>query len=396
MYASLSGQLDAVALMQVGVWACGALWVFARLYPELLRRGTIPPLGPVQVIGLLFIGSLSLSLPRSPGVMLTGYTLGQFAVMISFAWIFVHRYGPSIYLRHLYIAVIGFVLMVYAAAVMSPELVMVNDGRLRGDLFVSPGGLAVIGLVLCLSNAPPLKPAMFWATLALCGLLLAGAQTRTCYVAALAYLAVGFVGGKGLPVRKLVPLLGAILLGLLLFDRYYATSDYIVRYRETLEKMSDRGPLWEHLTNEVMRQAPMTGLGYFAASRILAPEHNYNLGDAHSAFYEVLVGGGLLAASLYLVMCTLMLWISARLLWSARGQPDAVAVVGLLVVTLIVGYTSSSGLHAGPMGFTFWSVTALLPAIWRQHGSRAVVSGDQLPVRMAALRGRRGIDVARA
>src|SRR6187200_1637690 len=104
-YASLNGELDPVAMIQIGVWACGGLWVLARLYPAVLRRGVIPSVNLAQAIGALFIAALTLSLLESPGILLTAYTLGQFAVMLSFVWVFTHRFGTLACLRHLFIGV---------------------------------------------------------------------------------------------------------------------------------------------------------------------------------------------------------------------------------------------------------------------------------------------------
>jgi O-antigen ligase len=120
-----------------------------------------------------------------------------------------------------------------------------------------------------------------------------------------------------------------------------------------------------------MREEPLIGFGYYAASRVLAPQHNPNLGNAHSVFFEFLVGGGLIGAALYLVLCTAMIVYAARLALSAAGDPEAIATVGLFAFTLILGITSTEAVLAGPVGFVFWSMTALLPAMCRQHVGRA-------------------------
>ena len=114
-------------------------------------------------------------------------------------------------------------------------------------------------------------------------------------------------------------------------DAFSSTTDYLVRDPGSVETMSDRIPLWQHLTTVVMREAPITGLGYYAASRVVATEYNPGLGNAHSVFFEVLVGGGILGAALYLVLCASLVWFAVRLLWVASGQPSAVAAAGLLV-----------------------------------------------------------------
>ena len=372
MNASLSGDIDSVVLVHLAVWACGAVWVLRQLYPTLFRSAAIPRLSAVQFVGAVFIAELCVSIPRAPGPMLTAFVLSQFAILLAFAAVFVGRFGVSTYFKHMFAGVFVLVMMVCLAVVTMPDLVLAGGmGRFRGDLFVGPGGLGVIGLVLCLSNTPQLKWYVFWPMIALSGLLLAASQTRTCYVALIAYLVIGAVCGRGLRVRKLVPLLGALVIGLLLFDELSPASEYVIRDRSTLETMSDRGPLWDFLIDQVMREQPLTGLGYFSASRVLAPMHNSSLGDAHSSFLEVIVGGGLLGAGLFLALCLMLLATAARVLLVGPNRAQAVSAVGLLSATLVMGFTSSSALHGGPVGFTFWSTTALLPALLAQRSPRA-------------------------
>ena len=132
--------------------------------------------------------------------------------------------------------------------------------------------------------------------------------------------------------------------------RCSSTTDYLVRERESIETMSDRIPLWQHLTSVVMREAPITGLGYYAASRVVATKYNPNLGTAHSVFFEVLLGGGILGAALYLVLCASLVWFAVRLLRVASGQPSAVAAAGLLSVALLMGVTSEAAYARGATG----------------------------------------------
>ncbi len=324
--------------------------------------------------------------------MLTGFVLAQFAILFAFAAVFVGRFGVSAYFKHMFAGVVGLVLLVCLAAVAMPDLVLAGGmGRFRGDLFVGPGGLGVIGLVLCLSNTPKLKWYVFWAMIGLCGLLLAASQTRTCYVAVMVYLAIGFVCGRGLRVRKLVPLLAALVTGLLFFDALSPASEFVIRDRTTLETLSDRGPLWDFLIDQVMREEPLTGLGYFSASRVLAPMHNPSLGDAHSIYLEVIVGGGLLGAGLFLGLCLMLLITAGRLLLAGTNRAQAVSAVGLFCATLVMGFTSSSALHGGPVGFTFWSTTALLPALLAQRSPRAATRTAVFRARRARLVDRRSM-----
>jgi O-antigen ligase len=329
---------------------------------------------------MLFIAALSLSIWQSPGILLTAFTLGQFAVMLGFIWVFTHRYGTSACLRHQFMAVTVLTLATFALVFVSPGLVtdetLAFGSRIRGDYITDASSVAVMGLVFCLSGVPSLRRPIFWGAFFLFSALLVASRTRSAYVAFSVFLAIGFIRGKRLPVRKLVLPLAALALSLLLWDALSSSVDYLVRDRQSIETMSDRIPLWEHLTKVVMREAPITGLGYYAASRIVATEFNPGLGNAHSVFFEVLVGGGVLGAVLYLLLCASLIWFAVNLLRIASGQPDAFVLCGLLCVTLLIGIATPAALQPGPLGFAFWSLTALLPELWRQ-GARARIRGEQ-------------------
>lgn len=377
--ASLAGEIDSSVLFRITVWACAGLWVFVRLAPLLLRRGILPPLNRILVAGGLLIAALSLSVLQSPGILLTAFTLYQYAMTLLFGWLFVQRFGVVTYLRQLFFGVTVLALMVATAAFVAPDLV-IQGVRLRGDGIADTGTVAVFGLILCLSNLVALRRARFWTMMVLFGVLLVGSQTRAAYVALAAYLAIGFVYGKDLRVRQLVPLLAVATVGLLVFDVLSTTTAYIVRDTSSLETMSDRIPLWQYLTDVVMREAPLTGLGYYAASRVWAARYNPGLGTAHSAFFEILLGGGLIAAAAYVVLCALLVWSASRLLQEAGHRPEVIATIGILAYDLMTGVTAVS-VHVGPSGFTFWSMPALLPALWRLYAPRPVASLRPRPVR---------------
>jgi O-antigen ligase len=377
--ASIAGTIDLIVLIHAAVWTCGGLWILKQLYSSILRRGIIPAVNPAQAIGALLIVALSISVWDSPGMLLTAFTVGQFAVTLAFVWLFTHRFGPSAYLRHLFVGVSVLAVMTVASAYLVPDIV-ISGTRLVADIIAPTGGVAVVGLVFCLSSMPRLKsPWLFWGALSLFGGLLVASRTRGAYVAFAAYLAIGFFCGRRLPVRRLIPVFAALALSAYLMDSLSSATDYLVREEESVETMSDRIPLWQHLTTTVMREAPLTGLGYYAASRIVGPQYNPALGDAHSVFLEILVGGGLLGMALYLMLCTSLLWFALRLLGVGSGEPHTMAAVGLLVVTLLIGVTSSQALQPGPVGFSFWSMTALLPAIWRETSRGRAISQLRLP-----------------
>jgi O-antigen ligase len=313
--------------------------------------------------------------------------------MLGFGWMFSHRFGVSACLRHLFIGAGLLAVLTFALLYLQPGIVgtdemgfVVGESRLRGDYIADTGSVAVIGLVLCLSNMPPLRGPMFWGAFSLFAVLLAASRTRSAWAAFLVFLVIGAIYGKGLRVRKLLLPLAALGLSIFLLDALSATTDYLVRERESIETMSDRIPLWTHLTSVVMREAPITGLGYYAASRVVAPQFNPRLGHAHSVFFEVLLGGGIVGAALYLVLCTSLVWCAIRLLRLASGRPSAVAAAGLLFVALLMGVTTPAALQPEPLGFAFWSSTALLPALLREAARARMADEQRLRTRTSGLR----------
>ena len=393
--ASLTGAIDIVVLVHLAVWTCGGLWVLARLYPGVLRRGIVPAVNGAQALGALFIAALTLSAWQSPGRLLTAFTLGQFAVMLSFIWVFTRRFGTSACLRHLFMGVSLLAVSIVAALVLSPQLVAGNAAtdtgiaigqRIAGNNLTDVGSVAVIGLVFCLCNLPPLSAPVFWGALSLFGSLLVASRTRSAELALLAFLAIGFTHGRGLRVRQLIVPLVVLMLGVFVTDAITSTTAFLVKDPESVSTMSDRIPLWQYLTSVVMRESPLTGLGYFAATRVYGPQYNPGLGNAHSVFFEVLVGGGILGATLYLLLCGALVWFAVRLLALARGRPSAVAAAGLLAVVLLSGITQIEALHPGPLGFTVWSMTALLPGLLREASLAKIAAYQRAHVVKSRLR----------
>jgi hypothetical protein len=102
--ASLTGAIDLVVLVHLAVWTCGGLWVLARLYPQCCGAASSLPLNRAQALVRCSsrVDAVRLAIA---GTLLTAFTLGQFAVMLSFIWVFTHRFGTSACLRHLFIGV---------------------------------------------------------------------------------------------------------------------------------------------------------------------------------------------------------------------------------------------------------------------------------------------------
>jgi hypothetical protein len=362
--ASLHGLIDLVVLLHIGVWVLGALWIGFRLYPSLVRRGQILRVGPPQIAGLLLVGALAASITFSPGRLLTTFVVGQTAVMLVFTWLFVRLYGVRSCLHHLFWSIVVLAVMIFVARIVAPDLVVSGiTGRLRGDLIAPSGQIATIGLVLALCAMPALEP----KRLILIGggllVLLWLSQTRAALIAFAAFVALGGLFGRGLPVKKVLPLLfvGVLLLGAQ--GMFSTVRNYLVRDEASLTTLSDRIPLWKHMAEVTLRESPYVGLGFYAASRVVAPEHNRGLGTAHSAFLEVFTGAGILGAGLFIILLAMMVYSAALLLSRGQGDGPILAVCGLLSVLLLMAITGSDPVQAGPVGFALWIVAAALPAL---------------------------------
>lgn len=363
--ASLRGETDAAIIFKLAVWGCGALWLFVRLYPLLIERGIVPRFYPPQTIGALLVLVLSAGIAIAPGPALTAFAVFQIAVTVGFALVFVQFYGPSTYVRYLFLGLVLLGVAIVLAWVLNPEMVVRRD-RLRGDLIAPAGGLAVMCLAIALSGAVKIGTKTIYAVVGLCFVLLIAAQTRTAFAALLPCLALAWAFRYRLPMKKLLPAMLVAVLAAGLFGKLTVGQQYVIREEKSLATMSDRIPLWGHLLSTMVQESPVIGLGYFSASRLYGPQYNPRLGNAHSAFVEVLVGGGLIGGFLFFALYGTLLLYAIRLLAHGRDQPLAFAVLSLFGIVFLLSITVTDGIQGGPIGFTFWSLTALFPAVWEQ------------------------------
>jgi hypothetical protein len=363
--ASLRADIDTVVLLQLFVWGSGLVWLFIRLYPAVVTNGVVPKLKEPQLIGGMLLLVLSLGVALAPGPMLTGYSVYQLGIMLAFSWIFVQLYGPDVYVRYLFMGYLLLATAILLAWIYMPEMV-VRRARLRGDLIAPAGAISALGLMLCLSGAVRLKKGFLVLAAGIFSVVLFASQTRTAYAAFAASLVLGWLFRHSAPVKKVFPIATVVLLVAAMNDLLPVAREYVTRRAEEVGTLSERTPLWEHLVGAMLRDSPVIGLGYYSASRVLGPQYNRGLGDAHSAFVEVLVGGGLVGGLLFLALYAAVFVYAAKLFTHARDDPMTFAVIGLLVMVFVLSLTSTSGIHAGPLGFTFWSATALLPAVWEQ------------------------------
>jgi hypothetical protein len=167
---------------------------------------------------------------------------------------------------------------------------------------------------------------------------------------------------------------GALVVGTGIFQN---ASARIVRETEQLDSLDGRTGLWKHLSEVTLDKSPIIGLGYYAASRKYGLEYAEWSGTAHSAFVEVLAGGGVLSLAAMIALW-LALGVSAAFLLARRNDALAFAACSLLV-SIFLASNVGEGIDAGPTGFTFWCVAAILPAL-----RLAPVSGASRKSRNAA------------
>lgn len=363
--ASLRGETDAAILLRLFVWGAAFVWLIARLYPFLLIRGTVPRMSLPQVLGGVLAIVLAAGIYLAPGPQLTAFAVYQLLVMLCFSWLFVRLYGPDAQVRYLFWGCFLLTIAILCAWMFMPELV-VRRGRVRGDLIGPAGALAAMGLTIILTGVVRLRRGLFLLAAALFALLLIAAQTRTAFAGFLVVAAVGLLFRYAGPMRKFyaVTVVAVLLAGL--FGVLSVGGDYAIREEQSLSTMSDRIPLWSHLVGTMIDESPAIGLGYYSASRVLGPQYNPNLGNAHSAFVEILVGGGMVGGIVFFLLYAILIGYAGLLLLFGRDSPLAFAVVGLFLITFVMSVTNTEGVQGGPVGFTFWSITALLPAVWEE------------------------------
>jgi hypothetical protein len=80
------------------------------------------------------------------------------------------------------------------------------------------------------------------------------------------------------------------------------------------------------------------------------------LGNAHSAFVEIFVGGGLLSFAIFVLIWAILSWKVLNLYLSRPGK-TGFAIVGLFGAALFLNGVGGE-LQADQAGFCFWCVVA--------------------------------------
>jgi len=363
--ASFAGEVDWSILLNIAIWGLGAFWVFHQFNAYKLNYKPLPSLNVIQKLALLFVVSLSLSTLVSPIPLLTAYRVFQILIMVLFGFFWVNRFGSELTIKHLSVgyAVLG--LAIGASALFTPQLVFAGN-RLRGDLIANAGGVAVMGLIAFLSYPTLKNRAVYIFLLLLFSAILVLSLTRSAYIAALFFLLLAIIRRPvNTPLRRSIYLVLSLIPVALIFQWFPIIVSWIIRDPASLATMSDRIPLWQVALEETFNSSPWLGLGFYA-NRVVLMSYNPGLGTAHSAFVEVLSGGGLVAFLPFIIMFVLLLFSMTKLFILYGKRPVIFTVVGLLCSALITGLVSEEMVVASPASFTFWMLVSLIPMITKK------------------------------
>lgn len=396
--ASLSGQVDWAVLLNLGIWGSGLAWVVVRVLDRTWHTRSRKSLTAVGFLTGALIVLLALSVVVSPARLLSGYRVAQILITVLFAREWITRFGVHRTLTHLK-ACLGILLVaIGAAALLAPDLVMVR-GRLRGDLIADSGSVAVLMLVLALaydrSGAPGDREGLPsaggladrdsvqknpWSVhgvlILLAALLLVLSRGRT----AMATLAVVTLlalirnpRNRGINTLAYLAILGLFMAGILGLG--VQLTDFVIRERSTVMTLNQRTLLWQYTINETVRRSPWTGAGFYA-NRATTLAFNPRFGTSHSAYVEILSGGGYPSLAAFLALLITLGKRATTLLVLWGRSPAVFTTVCLFVIPVVIGLTTEAAILNGPLAFTMWMSVTLIPyvqSVCRAHEAQEIV-----------------------
>jgi hypothetical protein len=365
--ASLRGEIDWVVFLNAVIWTLAALWVFYYLMNAfVIRKKRLPRVHWLQKLGLAFAVALGLSTLVSPAPTLTAFRVFQIVVMILFGYVWIHKYGAQSMIKALGIGYIVMGLSIVLSAAIAPELVYAGT-RLRGDYIANAGAIGVFGLVTLLSNSSTIRSPIFTVSLSAVFLwTLIASRTRSAYGAFLVIILLLILNNPRIYRVKVVRyvLIGLIPLTIIYHDFVFS---FLIREPGSLATLSDRTVMWGYLFDEVIRNSPFLGLGFYA-ERALLLSFNPGIGTAHGAFPAVFGGAGFLGATVYLVLLVGAIYLAIRLFLIRSHNPMVVTAISLFAACFIIGIVTEEMLISTPTGFTFYMSLSLLPELAKSEG----------------------------
>jgi O-antigen ligase len=363
--ASIRGDVDAVVVFQIVVWALAGMWVLHELWQYRSRLGAPMRLRLPQGLGILLVFCLGLSAFVSEAPLLTLFEVYQLGVMLLLGFLFVRRYGPRACLQRLFW---GYTVLLIAAGILAlcaPDAAfqpMPSGGlRLWANLIVDGvGQVAALAIILLLTIAPRLPRMLYLSLLALDVAILVVSYTRSAYLCVFAFLALALVKRtQSVAPRRVAYLLLAAIPVLLATGLLPRVVLLVVRESETLGTLTGRTGLWAYLADVTFSKSPWIGLGYYSAARIYGAQYGTWSVSPHSSFVQVLVGGGLLSLGVFALLWSVLLFRATSLLLRTTDR-YAFAACSLLISVFVVSQVGE-GMEPGPRGFTFWCLVTIVP-----------------------------------
>jgi O-antigen ligase len=367
---SLRGDFDTAVLVQVAVWVCAFVWLALHLLGK--RRSHERMAVPVK-LGITLATVFALSSFFSPSPPLTLFRSFQLLAIIGFSILLVNKYGWQQILNFVLLGLSLLLVGMYGAFLWEPELVMPDDNalRLRGDVLGPSAPLALSMMAITLINPLRLKFASRTMLFLLAFAILVLSRTRMGFVTLgiIGLLSILTLGKRWSPIKIFLPM-GALLVLFPLFVGWDAIEAWVLRDPRQLDSLSGRIPLWAYLILQTIHKNFFLGLGYVSACRVMGPEGGSALGNAHNAFIEAFVGGGLVALILYLAI---WFWIGAKALNKARRMDEFdFSFLSLFTIVFFISLTTSHSILISFVNFIFW----LVIVAWHdktRHNTHSVV-----------------------
>jgi len=377
--ASLRGDMDWVVVMHILVWGLAGAWVLRQLVEpgritRLLKRLSLP-----QKLGLTMTLCLAVSAVLSKAPAFSLFKIYQMAVTLLFMQLFVDRFGHKNCLRKIFWGTVLLCGAIAACSVVAPDMVWIasdfnpNPSRLVGYLIAPTGSVSVFAIILLLTGVRKIWRAVPLALMSVCLGLLAFSLLRTAYLVMFGFVVLALIkrpDAKAL--KQFAYASGALALGLYAYELLPKLSNY--RQPEDVANLGDRIGLWSYLSHITLTQSPWLGLGYYSASRLYGPLYNTALGNAHSMFLEILLGGGVVSLALFMALCIMLSVQAAYLLFKNRDR-FTFAIATLFFASLVFGAMGDE-IDSGPVAMCFWYSATVLPWMCEWPSMRAAAPDE--------------------
>ena len=366
--ASLHGDIDWVVILHLIVWGLAGIWVLLQIGMRFQAKRPLLRLHVPQILSFGLILSLAVSISMSAAPVLTAFKVYQMLVSMLFTQVFMERFGAHASLKAMLWGNALLCIAIAICAFLVPDMVWTpsefnpDPSRLFGDRIAQTGVVSVLAVVLLLTSVRKIWKALPASLLVLFLCLLVLSLLRTAYITAFVFFTLVLLRRPNIkPLRRFA----YFLCGFLLLSYACGWVPSLSQYRnpETVSTLGDRIGLWRHLTTVTLNQSPWFGLGYYSASRIHGPEYNPGLGTAHSMFFEVLSGGGVVTFGFFLALCVTLSIYVVRLLY-LRKDRLSFAIGTLFIACLLFGFTEEN-VDSGPVAICFWCSAAILPWLHR-------------------------------